>query len=128
MQIVSMTIDELLENDANNEYRCALSRLSNKYSRFREYRTASKVSVDNDVLVATETIIQAALQADNLLKQADFDREAGLITKVIIKTLQVAQKVLAGLLITSPVKVGIAYNAMHNVIKFLEKEMRKKVL
>jgi hypothetical protein len=33
---------------------------------------------------------------------------------------------LASLLFKSPFKIGIAYNAMHFIIRYIEREMKKK--
>jgi len=129
IEISDVFIKELLEHDINNVYGNCLNVLSHKYSRLNTYRVASKKEdVDDIVMKATLTAIDAVFQADILFKQANFDKEAGMITKIILKTLKIAQKILAGLLIKSPLKVGIAYNAMHNVIKFIEKEIIKKAI
>jgi hypothetical protein len=124
--IIEFTVSELLQNDQNNMYRSALSDLSKKYSKLEKWKTASKRQIDKEVLDATKIVIDAILQVDSLMKQANFDKNASFITKIMIKTLKIAQKILAALLVTSPLKVGIAYNAMHNVIKYLEKSLLKK--
>jgi hypothetical protein len=126
--ILDLCIFELLNNDKEYTYRKALSVLSQKYSRVeKKYIIAKNTNVDSDILEATKIIVEASLQADILLKQSKFVKDATILTKIILKTLKIAQKILAGLLLKSPLKIGIAYNALHNVIKFLEKSMIKEL-
>jgi len=126
--ILEFTISELLMNDCDGAYRASLSNLSNKYAKLEKWRIASKKNIDQDVLNATKIVVEAVSQADLLSKQADFEKNASFLIKIMVKTLKIAQKMLAALLVTSPLKVGVAYNAMHNVIKFLEKSLLKKEL
>lgn len=124
--VLEFSVSELLKNDDEKAYRFALSDFSVKISKLKRWKIANKKNVDDVVKEATKVYMDAILSVDSLLKQADFEKNSGFVTKVIVKTLKVAQKMLATMLIKNPVKVGIAYNAMHNVIKFLEKEMKKK--
>lgn len=124
---LEFVVSELLENDIESLYQSSLNSLSNKYSRLKNWKTASKVQEDALVLEATKIVVDAAIQFDFLSKQSNFEKESGLITNIMLKTLKIAQKILAGLLLKSPLKIGIAYNAMHNAIKFLEKGIKKKL-
>lgn len=125
--ILEFSISKLIENDKTGEYRASVNNLSKRYSKLNFWKTSSK-NQDNDEIVdeATKIYVDAILHADSLYKQAEFSKNSGFITKIILKTLKIAQKMLATLLFKSPLKVGIAYNAMHNVIKYLEREMKKK--
>ena len=126
--VLDLIVSELLENDVDNLYRYSLGYLGQRYSRLNKLRIATiKEEPDKYVLEATKVLIDAAIQFDTLYKQSNFEKESGLITNIMIKTLKISQKILAGLLLISPLKVGIAYNALHNVIKFLEKKKVKKV-
>jgi len=125
LQIFEATIQQLLEQDYNGDYKKSLSELSSKYSRLMKYKNASLNKADPIVLEACEIVLQTISKVDALYKQSNFDKESGFITNIMIKTLEVAQKLLSTLLVKSPMKVGVAYNAMHNVIKFLRKEMKK---
>lgn len=127
IEIADMLLKELVAHDADWSYQKSLSVLSSKYNSLHEYKTASKEEVDEIVLEATRIAYDAVQQADFLLKQSNFEKESSLLTKIVLKTLKVAQKMLAGLLLKNPLKVGIAYNAMHNVIKFLEKQLKEKI-
>lgn len=125
--ILELAISELLKNDKDKLYRNALSFLASKHSKLKKWKTASKVAnVDQQVLEVTKLIVSVALQADAMLKQASFEKEAGFIWSIMMKTLRITQKILAGLLVMSPWKVGVAYNALYNVIKILDKNKLKK--
>jgi len=124
--IIQIVTSNLLENDVDGLYRQSLSLLSNKDSRLKKFKIASTKVQDEHVLEATKVVIDAALQVDSLLKQANFEKESmGIIKSLVLKTLKIAQKILAGLLLLSPLRVGIAYNAMYNVIKYFEKRFTK---
>ena len=125
MDIFELSVKELLKNDFNNLYKNHLSHLSNKYVKLKKwFKTANKIEEDEIVLEATKVFLENVLHADQFLKQTHFEKKSKFVTKIIIKTLKVALKILAGLLLKNPFKVGIAYNAMHNVIKHLEKELK----
>lgn len=126
--VLDLVISELLENDVDNIYRSSLNSLGQRYSKLSRWKTASKLpEPDEEVLEATKVMIDAALQVDTLCKQSNFEKDSGLINNIMLKALKIAQKILAGLLLKSPLKIGIAYNAMHNVIKFLEKQTKLKL-
>ena len=122
MSIVNLVVENLLLND-NGEYRSALSILSRKYSQIKIDRVASR-RCSKEVMKSCEIAIEAAIKADELSKQ----KTAGLLNKILIKTLKIAQAALAIFLLKSPFKVGLAYNALHNVIKYLEHEEKKEKL
>lgn len=129
--ILQKSIDSLLEFDKNGIYQNHLNHLCGDYSNLAKWKTASKVeNPDVDVLKSLEIIIKAASDADFIYKNYKIAAKGkgakGFISKVILKTLKLAQTALAVLLIKNPLKIGIAYNAMHRVIKFLEREMIKK--
>ena len=131
--ILEKTIETLLDNDKGNIYQSHLNHLCDRYSSLSNWKTASKTKdIDKIVMQALEVVVKAASDADFLYKEhskiAAGGGFKGFITKVILKTLKIAQATLAVLLIKSPLKVGIAYNAMHHVIKYLEREMRKQKL
>jgi len=126
--VLSLIVSELLEKDVDSLYRNSINFLGHKYSKLRQWKNASiSQEPDKEILEATKIVIDAAIQFDILCKQSSFEKESGLISNIMLKTLKIAQKVLAGLLLSSPLKIGIAYNAMHNVIKFLEKKKIKLI-
>ena len=126
IEILDFFVSELLSHDKNDLYGEYINVLSSKFNRIKKYKTASKKDVvDKEMLKIIESVFNSVQQADILYKQASFGKNSAFLTKVVLKTLQVAQKMLAGLLIKDPFKIGVAYNAMHNVIKYLEKELKK---
>lgn len=122
MSILELVVKNLLMHD-NGDYRSALSILSRKYSQLKVDKIASR-RCSKEVLQSCEIVVKAAIKADELSKQ----KTAGLLNKVLIKTLKIAQAALALFLLKSPFRIGLAYNALHNVIKFLEREEKKEKL
>ena len=118
--VLEKTIEELLKQDIDGQYTAAINL---RYSRF-----GKKSSIEPDDLVKkTVNIIFSNIEeAEALFKQASFYKDAGFIMKIILKTLKIAQKMLVALLFQSPFRVGIAYNALHVVIKYFERESKKK--
>lgn len=101
----------------------ALNYIKNNDSDY--YSTYIKTaSIDNDENKALSIMIDACEKADVIYKNA-FQKESGFITKIVIKTLKVAQAALATMLLKSPFRVALAYNALHLVIKKLEEIERK---
>ena len=121
--ILSLVISELKRD---NEYHNALSELQ-QLKRYGFYFTVKKnCQISDNVREATKIIVSAAIQVDSLQKQASFNKDASFISKIMLKTLKITQKMLAGMLLANPIKISIAYNALHNVIKFLEKSSLSK--
>ena len=135
-KILAMVASEILRNDSDGEFRQIISTLSPKYHKLNRLVSGLKmahangtVKIDKNVSKAIETVLAAAIEADNLKRSSigGMKKEADkFLSKLIIKTLKIAQKTLAMLLVLSPMKIGVAYNAMQSAIKFLEKELLKK--
>jgi len=127
--ILEKTINNILEND-DGTYQNHLNFLSSQYPELKKWESASKMAsksdVNEDVLEVLEIVVKASLDADFLLNQRVKFSASDFLNKVVIKTLKVAQTALATLLFKTPFRVGLAYNALHSVIKYLDREMKKK--
>lgn len=127
--ILEKTINNILEND-DGTYQNHLNFLSSQYLELKKWESASKMAsksdVNEDVLEVLEIVVKASLDADFLLNQRVKFSASDFLNKVVIKTLKVAQTALATLLFKTPFRVGLAYNALHSVIKYLDREMKKK--
>ena len=124
--ILEKSINEILKND-DGVYQEHLNILSDRYSNLNQWKTSSKnKEIDENVLRSLEIVVKASLDADFLLNQKLKFSAGDFLNKILIKTLKIAQASLATLLFKTPFRVGLAYNALHHVIKFLEKEMVKK--
>ena len=127
--ILEKTINNILKND-DGTYQNHLNFLSSQYLELKKWESASKMAsksdVNEDVLEVLEIVVKASLDADFLLNQRVKFSASDFLNKVVIKTLKVAQTALATLLFKTPFRVGLAYNALHSVIKYLDREMKKK--
>lgn len=130
---ITKTANYLLENDINGEYRSAIRRLGFEYDSLLLFNKSagSDKEPDEDILEATRIALDAAKAANELfiaaaVKKKDDEVDLGFYTKAVLKTLKIAQTMLAGLLPKSPLKIGIAYNAMQFVLKFVKKKLIKK--
>jgi hypothetical protein len=129
---LNATLSHIIENDDCGVYSSHIAFLAKKSKTSTLFETSSKLKIAasenhlNDPIISDtlKIIINACNEADILYKNS-FKKEAGFITKVIIKTLKVAQAALATMLLKSPVRVAIAYNALHFVIKHLESLEKK---
>jgi hypothetical protein len=125
--ILELFTNELLKNDIDGQYAGAIKLYSSKYPQLK--KIAFKGTTPDDLIKkTTELVLENIIEADFLFKQAEHYKEAGFIMNIIIKTLKIAQKMLAALLFQSPFRVGIAYNALHSVIKFFEQKKKKEEL
>jgi len=124
--ILEKTISEILSKD-DGEYQAHLNFLSERYPDLKHWKTSSKVKkIDENILKSLEIIVKASLDADFLINQKEKFAAGNFLNKIVLKTLKVAQTTLATLLFKTPLRVGLAYNALHMVIKYLEKEIKKK--
>ena len=127
--ILQNLIQDLLKNDIDNCYQRHLNFLSKKNHQLKQWETSLKIGkIDDNVLEALKIVVNAGIESQIIQKYSSFNKDAGLINKIMLKSLKIAQKILAVLLLQSPFKIGIAYNAMQNVIKFLQKQMKTKLV
>lgn len=113
-------IEELLETDKTGSYQAAINQLVPTTPELQMWRTDASIEPEKPIL-DTLRIITGSLKVTT----ADKTKQAGVITKIMLKSLQIAQTALLGLLFKSPVRVGLAYNTLHSVIKFLKRDILK---
>ena len=129
--ILEKTVGYLIDDD---EYRCHLAYLRKEFPKLRRWSVElpKNFTPNNDILESTRLVINASIEADCIYNQAimdkSFNKQASFISKIIIKTLKIAEKALALLIFQNPLKVGFAYSALHQVIKFFEKQLKKNVV
>ena len=126
--IFEQTVEDILSSDSSNDYQIALNRLAFKYPHLRRWAKKVEGDVNFEVLNALEIVVRAGMDADGMQGMSKSIKTAGFINRMMIKALKIAQKILAVLLLKSPFKIGIAYNALHNAIKFLELQAVPKVI
>ena len=131
-----LAFDYLIKNDIDYSYQKAINKLAIDHSILLDFNKhiASNSGVDPAVLKATEIVIEAFNDVDKIFKivaaepkkEDEEEPKLSFFTRAVIKTLKTAQALLVGLFPQSPFKIGIAYNALHFVIRYVENEMKKK--
>jgi hypothetical protein len=119
--ILEKTIEYLLQEDSSQEFQSAINSLCKKYSKLEQWKKEVDIQPSSIVLDSCDIALSAALDADYYQYNQDF-RVAGMVTKLMLKSLKIAQGILALMLIKSPLKVAVAYNALHWVIQSIEKK------
>jgi hypothetical protein len=123
--IIEQTIKHLLRHDYLHEYQAAINVLCDKYSKLTQWKNEISFLPSSVVIDSCEIAIKAAIEADYYANNQDF-KFAGIVTKLMLKSLKIAQGVLSLMLIKSPLKVAIAYNALHWVINLIEGKENKE--
>ena len=122
---VTLFVDYIISLDKSDDCRKCLSLFRIQHPKLKKSIIASKI--DDELFDACKIAVDACRKADNLLNQKKaFSKDAGFITKAVLKILKLAQGSLAFLLLKSPLRVAFAYTALHTVIKYLEKEHKKE--
>jgi hypothetical protein len=126
-----MLLDKFTEyvfaQDTNGYYRDHIACLSKDFVGLQKFASKTeRTEFDADTLQALKIAIIAIQEAEEIQKNAAFEKESkNFLNKLLLKTLQIAQKSLALLLFKTPLRVAIAYNALHWVIAYLSKELKK---
>jgi hypothetical protein len=133
MSVQSQLLEYLVKNDIDNQYQTAINQLSKKYSFLDNYSNKTSSKVDIEVLQSVEIFANICndietIKVAGFSKEKEKEPELDFYSKAVLKSLKVAQVALLGLLPKSPWKVGIAYNALHFIIKYVEKDLKKKAL
>jgi len=123
--IIEQTVEHLLLNDDAHEYQAALNVLCAKYSKLEQWKKECSVEPSAVTLETCEILVKAAIEADYYQYNQHF-KVAGMVTRLMLKSLKIAQGVLALMLVKSPLKVAIAYNSLHWVIKSIEEKENKE--
>jgi hypothetical protein len=108
--------------------------MASRYKQLKKYGGVKTTNVDSDVLDSLEILVKASLEADFIYenetklaaKKEKKPPVKGFVNKLVLKTLKVAEGMLAIMILKNPIKMGLAYNALHFAIKWLEEDIRKK--
>lgn len=117
---------KIIEDDFELDYQRHINILSKKHKYLKKWASSDvHLSPDPVITEALETIFKTCSYIN---KESILQKESGLIFNVALKALKIAQGILAVLLLKDPIRVGIAYTALHSVIKTLQKDKNDKEL
>lgn len=123
--LLNKLIDNIVKNDHDGIYTAHIAHLGNKRPILKKW-AGKNINDDKTITNVINIAVNAVSEADVLLehyKQAS-EKQATIFLPLIVKTLKIASKALAVMLLTSPLKVGVAYSALHVVIKEFEKRIK----
>jgi hypothetical protein len=126
--LVEKFTNYVLVQDKDNYYRDHIAHLSDSFVGLKKYASKTeRTEFDVDTLQALKIAYKSLQEAEEMTKNSAFEKESkNFLNKLLLKTLKIAQASLGLLLFKTPLRVAIAYNALHWVIKYLDKELKKQ--